>query len=266
MKFEGILPRFMRLVFATRSVALLIFVGSTVAAYADVSVNRFVLLGFPSPGAPWSGAEYETAARLLSAKDTPIPVLDGSDGEQVFSRMVDLENVRLARNASARGVRLNDSLLRQQAIGMIFKRYSAELLSGAPVRRELPRIISLMVHSAVVLNEDVDSFVPTFKHDDQFEVRMASVSRVKQGIEVICSAMEIGIGEESGFTPEDRLMLLSSMSECLPKFRTALTVGFRAELAEKLRGRVAEFTAPRDVALVEGMIAELERPLPAARS
>ena len=224
--------------------------------------NTYVSAGVPSPGKPWTGADYQQAATVLGKEGVPLPQLTDPEGAVLFGRIVAEENLDVFQDkAVSLQSKFPAYLQVQENANAILKLYLSAFNEGRiKSSTELTRLMVFMLHIGSIGSALITEFIPTIPHDEKYEIRMAGLQKMKSGMTKMFAGLERSLGEKKVYSPADLSALLAAMKRELPVYRPMFEEGYADKLAEQLRLHMSEFSSALDKATLQAMITELSTP------
>ena len=121
--------------------------------------------------------------------------------------------------------------------------------------------MSFLLHLGSVGIDLTTEFIPSIPKDQNYEIRMEGVKKMRAGLSKIFIGLETSLGERAVYGPNDLSLLLAAMKRELPIYKPMFEEGFPEDLAKKLELRAKEFSSPQDKALLNDLIRELRVPV-----
>jgi len=154
----------------------------------------------------------------------------------VFARLTAAQNLEFYRNRSLPlEARFPQAITYFESTNQVLKLYLAAYFKKATGGAELVELLGAELRGAVVMLDLVDEFLPTVRKDDpSYEVRMAGLEKVKQGLATMVAGGLQTLTERDSYRTAERVRLIDYMNETLPAILPRLPAGARVETLVRL--------------------------------
>jgi hypothetical protein len=222
----------MRLLVRRRAVitAMGLLVPTLLVAQAELAQKPV----YPASDRAWNAADYRDLNELIKSGKAPLPTLADPVSRPVFERLVNLQNLEIARSKSLPiGSRLQEILGMFDVTRTLVAGYIAEAQKGKPYERELAKVqVYLLAQSSVILDV-VNEFLPTIPKDNKYQARMAGFEKMKQGMRTIMAGVIESTSETGFYSKESTLELVQGIITYLPSMQPVLTDQDRQDFAPR---------------------------------
>lgn len=230
-------------------------------ASAAPAANRLVVQGVPAPSRQWMGADYRATFDLLSRGTVTLPRLADSEEREIFTRLVNLENVSFSRNRTLPlNTRINDLMQVIAAANGITKLYAARVIAGEPLHAELAQLVGFSLHLTSAMLEIVDELLPTLPRDETFAVRMDGLRKVRSSTETIFRGAILSLSEREVYDAQDIATMLSALVAVSPKLKEAFSGDFILEATRTVTAELNRATVASEQAALRQLLQILEQP------
>jgi hypothetical protein len=219
------------------SLFLVLIVG--ISAHGD-TVTDLIEKGCPSPDRQWQAKDYSAFYELLEKRTLSLPRLNDEAGRAIISRLENVENLSFHHNHNLPlEARISDLLTLMDKSKSILARYLNAANSGEKVEKEVAHMIVFELAVASTAIELVDEFTPTIRKDEKYEIRMAGLAKMKNGLTTVLDGAITSLSERTFYSDESIAKMAVGIRDYYPRFRSMLPETAKAEF----RFRVASMLA-----------------------
>jgi hypothetical protein len=218
----------------------------------------------PAIDKPWSGDDMARAFSVLEAifRNDPLqlPRFGSAKSGKMFERMTSREGLSYFRDRSLPiHTRLPQALTFHQSLNNIFKSYYAAFMRKTVSDTEVIELTCAALRVTLVMIELLDEFFPTLdKNDRSYAVRVEGFEKAKTGATVAVTGMIIVLSEREVYRSSERIKLITSLEENLPRLLPHLPRGSQSDIAKQLES-LAKDPAYQDLQPALGKLAETVR-------
>ncbi len=186
---------------------------------------------------PWSAKEYEQfRVYLLTHPDKLYPRIGDPDTEAAFYRFIDIPILAdLPSPEASIDEKLGHNLRILSTVKDVFQTYFGVWMNTQSLYTELCHLFGALLNASsqqVGMAEEVLSqFSP---EDPSYEVRMAGLSKMKDGSYNLLAGFLTAFGERDTQSPEDRLILATAFRDHAAPLMAFLKEGHRKEIETML--------------------------------
>lgn len=224
-----------------------------------VAESVYLQAGVPATSREWRAADYKTLATLVVEKKVPLPSLKDEEGANVLNRFCSVENLAYGRNHTLPlAARMQDAMEMQPALTTLAKCYVNEATKGAKVNDETALLMGFLLDLASLQIELVDEFVPTIKHDSQYELRMKGLEKMRGGLALVFLGAYSAVAEDPLFSDKNRSDILLGVARNTARFTTILKADVKTEMVLKFQKLKEKTKDPKDQVSIDEILTALK--------